>query len=227
MKPINSESFDSQVAFRIREMIRQGILLKGEKVKEIDLCHELGVSRTPVREALRTLRSEGLIDLIPQKGAFVSEPPIEKITEMLDVMALLEGEAARLTTDKLTTTELSKLEVMHDKLETHFQNNDIEKYLQVNFVYHRLIQEMAGNETLSNIIESLRDKILLYRSKQLNIEGRFEASLQEHRDLLKAFQAKDADEAEEVMKRHLTRQCDALVMLCLSSEEISPEEMKK
>ncbi len=224
MKPINSESFDSQVAFRIREMIRQGILLKGEKVKEIDLCKTLGVSRTPVREALRTLRSEGLIDLVPQKGAFVSEPPIEKIMEMLEVMALLEGEAASLATKNLTATNLSKIEAMHDALETHFQNNNVEKYLQVNFVYHRLIQEMAGNETLSHIIESLRDKILLYRSKQLFIDGRFKESLQEHRDLLKAFQAKNVIEAEKVMKRHLKHQCDALVMLFTSNEESSQEK---
>jgi DNA-binding GntR family transcriptional regulator len=226
MDPINSESFYSQIADRIREMIRQGHLLKGQKVKESDLCEKLGVSRTPVREALRTLSSEGLINLIPQKGAFVSEPPIEKIKEMLDIMALLEGEAGRLATKRLTTIELSKLEAMHDELETHFANQNTEKYLQVNFRYHRLIQDLAGNETLSNIIESLRDKVLLFRSKQLSLEGRFERSIIEHRALLLAFQRKKSNEVEKIMKVHLLNQSTAMVELFRSLEKTTPGEDK-
>jgi len=94
---------------------------------------------------------------------------------------------------------------MHDELETHFQNNNIEKYLQVNFRYNQLIQKLAGNKTLSNIIESLKDKILLSPSKQLVLEGRFKQSILEQRDLLLAYQGKKANEAKKIMVTHLQK----------------------
>lgn len=219
MEPIRAKSYDSQVAFRIREMIRQGVLSKGEKIKEADLCDKIGVSRTPVREALRTLSSEGLIDLVPQKGAFVSEPPIERVKEMLDLMALLEGEAARIAVNKMTAGELDKIKAMHDELEANYENKDIEGYIQANFRYHRYIQELTGNEVLSEVIDSLRDKVSLYRSRQLHIKGRFKKSLQEHRDLMSAFESRDVKKAETLMKKHLNNQCAALIKLFSPAEK--------
>ena len=210
---IKVESLESQVSFRIREMIRQRVLTKGEKIKERDLCEQLGVSRTPVREALRTLKSEGLIDIIPNKGAFVSEPSIEKIKEIFEVMTLLEGEASRLAAERMQAEELKKFEAIHRELKFHHREKNSDKYLEINNQCHDFIRTMAKNQLLYELVRSLHDKILLYRSQQLNKEGRFDQSIKEHEELLAAFRKKDAKKAEKAMKKHLKNQEEALVEL--------------
>ena len=210
MESIKVESLESQVSFRIREMIRQRILTKGEKIKERELCEQLGVSRTPVREALRTLKSEGLIDIIPNKGAFVSEPSIENIREIFEVMTLLEGEASRLAAERITDEELKKLEDIHKELKRHHSEKNSERYLEVNTQCHKYIRSLAKNTLLYELIRSLQDKILLYRTQQLNKEGRFDQSIREHEELLRAFRKQDAEGAELAMKKHLKNQEEAL-----------------
>ena len=213
MESIKVESLESQVSFRIREMIRQRILTKGEKVKERELCEQLGVSRTPVREALRTLKSEGLIDIIPNKGAFVSEPSIENIREIFEVMTLLEGEASRLAAERVTDDELKKLESIHKELKLHHAEKNSERYLEANTQCHKFIRSLAKNQLLYELIRSLQDKILLYRSQQLNKEGRFDQSIKEHEELLLAFRNRDAKAAELAMKKHLKNQEEALITM--------------
>lgn len=213
MESIKVESLESQVSFRIREMIRQRILTKGEKIKERELCEQLGVSRTPVREALRTLKSEGLIDIIPNKGAFVSEPSIENIREIFEVMTLLEGEASRLAAERITDEELKKFEDLHKELKRHHAEKNSERYLEVNTQCHKYIRSLAKNQLLYELIRSLHDKILLYRTQQLNKEGRFDQSIKEHEELLRAFRKRDAKRAELAMKKHLKNQEEALVAM--------------
>jgi DNA-binding GntR family transcriptional regulator len=219
LESIKVESLESQVSFRIREMIRQRVLTKGEKVKERDLCEQLGVSRTPVREALRTLKSEGLIDIIPNKGAFVSEPSIEKIQEIFEVMTLLEGEAARLAAERMNAAEMKQFEAIHRELKFHHAEKNSDKYLEINHVCHDFIRGMAKNQLLYELVRSLHDKILLYRSQQLNKEGRFDQSIEEHEELVAAFREKDAEMAEMAMKKHLKNQEEALVSLHSGEKE--------
>ncbi|MCB2169043.1 MAG: GntR family transcriptional regulator [Deltaproteobacteria bacterium] len=211
MGSIKVESLESQVSYRIREMIRQRVLTKGQKVKERELCEQLGISRTPVREALRTLKSEGLIDIIPNKGAFVSEPSIENIKEIFEVMTLLEGEASRLAAQRITDQELEKLEAIHQELKHRHAEKNSEKYLAANNRYHQYIRKLAKNQILYELIQSLQDKIFLYRTQQLNKLGRFDQSIKEHDKLMKAFRKKDAGAAERAMKNHLKNQEEALV----------------
>jgi len=191
-------------------MIRTGLLKKGDRIVEKELCREMGISRTPLREALRMLGSEGLIDLIPHKGAYVAQPSMNDVREMFDVMAILEGTCARMVAEKITDGDFKKLERLHAKLEKHWEEKDHEKYMEVNQKYHSLVQELTGNRVLNDVINSLRQKILLYRYRQLYLPDRFEASINEHRELLEAFRRRDPAAAESVMKRHLVNQCDAL-----------------
>jgi len=213
IESIKVESLESQVSYRIREMIRQRILTKGQKVKERELCEQLGISRTPVREALRTLKSEGLIDIIPNKGAFVSEPSIENIKEIFEVMTLLEGEAARLAARRITDQELKKLEAIHQELKRHHEEKNSEKYLAANSRCHLYIRKLAKNQLLYELVQSLQDKIFLYRTQQLTKLGRFDQSIKEHEELMKAFRKKNARAAERSMKAHLKNQEEALVSM--------------
>jgi DNA-binding GntR family transcriptional regulator len=205
VKPLHQE-----VAQRIREMIRKGTLRKGDRIVEKDLSQAMGTSRTPLREALRLLSSEGLIDLVPHKGAYVAQPSMQEIREMFEVMSLLEGTCARKVAEKMTDVDLRKLERLHEKLEKYFREKNNEKYLEVNYRYHSLLQEMAGSKVLSEVINSLKQKVMLYRQRQLYQPDRFEASMNEHRDLLDAFRRRDPASAESAMRIHLVKQCEAL-----------------
>ena len=218
MHKIQAKILHQEVANQIREMIRNGILVKGQKINEKDFCESMGVSRTPVRESLRMLSSEGLIDLIPHKGAYVSQPPIKEISDMFEVMSVLEGTCARLATKEMTEKNFSKIEALHQKLEKNYSDRDDKAYLDNNNTYHVFIQELSGNKVLNNVINGLRQKILLYRHRQLYQPERFEQSIQEHRGLLEAFRKRDAALAERLMKRHLNKQCEALVGLYASKE---------
>jgi len=104
-KPLHEE-----VAAKIREMIRKGVLQKGDRLVEADLSAAIGVSRTPLREAFRVLATEGLVEVIPHRGAFVRQPSMEEIREMFDVMSVLEGVCARLAAEKITPSALKRIE---------------------------------------------------------------------------------------------------------------------
>lgn len=210
MSRIPIRPLSEEVAQRIRDMIGKGLLTKGDRIVEKQLCDALGISRTPLREALRILASEGLIDLVPHRGACVAQPSMEDVRDLFAVMSILEGACARVVAEKITKSDLAKLERLHRGLEKYFASKDHEKYLDVNHKYHSLIQEMSGNKVLNEILGGLRKRILLYRQRQLYQPDRFEASIDEHRRLLEAFRRRDAIEAESLMKIHLMNQCESL-----------------
>ena len=213
MRAIKKKTLHEEIADNLREMIMSGELREGDKIKENELCELMGISKTPLREALRVLSAEGLIRLIPNRGSFVTTPTFEEIKEMFDVMSVLEGVCARTAAEKMNSADLKKLEQLHNKLETQYKRRDQKEYIHLNNSYHALVQEMAGNKTLNQIVNGLRQKILLYRFQSLNLPGRFEKSIQEHRQLLAAFRKKDPEKAEMLMKSHLKKQCEALETL--------------
>jgi DNA-binding GntR family transcriptional regulator len=210
MATIRIESLPQEIAKRLREMIRKGVLKKGDRITEKPLCQDMGVSRTPLREALRLLSSEGLIQLVPNKGAFVAQPSIEEIKEMFWVMSILEGTCARVCAERLTVNGFKKLDTLHVRLERHFEQENHEKYMDVNHSYHTLVQELAGSKILSEVINGFRQKILLYRYRQIYQPNRLEESMHEHRHIHEAFRKRDPEAAERLMKEHLLKQYQAL-----------------
>lgn len=213
LRKIRPAPLHQQVADQIREMIRKGTLRQGQKISELEFCQELGISRTPLREALHILSSEGLIELTPHKGARVSRPTIDEIRDMFQVMAVLEGLCARVAAQELSDKDLKALEALHRALEEAYAARDEERYIQANHDCHQFVQSLASNRTLSDIITALRQKIFLYRYRQLYQPGRLDDSIAEHRELLEAFRCRDAAGAEALMKGHLHKQCEALVRL--------------
>jgi DNA-binding GntR family transcriptional regulator len=210
MKKIQPGYLAQQAADRIRDMIRNGSLKLGGRILEAPMCAAMGVSRTPLREALRILSSEGLIESIPNRGSYVAQPTIEAVGEMFFVMAILEGTCARLCVQRLDKKGLRRLDDLFGKLEQHCRVEDREKYMAVNHRFHSLVQELAGNQVLSRVIDGLRQKILLYRYRQIYLPNRLRESMQEHRALQQALRGKKPDEAEACMREHLTRQFEAL-----------------
>jgi DNA-binding GntR family transcriptional regulator len=173
---IDVHALHQDVAGKLREMIRKGILVRGQRIIEAEICEQIGVSRTPLREALRVLESEGLVELFPHKGVHIRQPSMHEIQEMFDVMGVLEGTCARMAAQKMTSAGWRKIERLHQKLETHYAEGDREKYLAVNNVLHAWIQELAGNRVLDDIVRRLREKVALYRHQQIYESDRFAAS---------------------------------------------------
>ncbi len=212
-------TYHMQVADMLRDMIMTGKLKEGDKINEGKLCSKMGISKTPLREALRVLSVEGLIELVPNRGSFVTKPTLEEITEMFDIMSLLEGFCARSACQKMSEDDFSQLEKFHAQLEENFELRNQEGYIRMNNEFHSYLQELAGNRTLNQIVSGLRKKILLYRFQSLNMRERFKNSIEEHRQLLDAFRQRDHEKAEMLMRVHLKNQASALVYLAEKSSE--------
>ena len=200
-----------QVADRLRTQIYQHELKPGDAIDEMALCERFGISRTPLREALKVLNSEGLIELIPRKGSFVRSMDIEELNELFPVMAVLEGLCAREAVENCTPPDLKQLEMMHAKLEEYAAQGNIDAYYEQNFVFHQAIQDLSANKWLQRIIGDLRKILRLARHMQLTIPGRLLASLEEHRQIMKAFRKHDPDMADQKMQDHLKQQWYSLV----------------
>lgn len=220
MKRIDVRALHREVAAKLREMIRKGVLVRGQRIIEAEICEQIGVSRTPLREALRMLESEGLVELFPHKGVFIRQPSMREIQEMFEVMGVLEGTCARLTAEKMTAAGWRKIERLHQQLETYYAEGDREKYIAVNNVFHASVQELAGNRVLDEVVANLREKVALYRHQQIYEDRRFDESIREHREILDALQRHDSDAAERRMKRHLDQQCRALMNLYETDDKI-------
>jgi len=210
MRTIKRITLHEEIAVNLKEMIMAGELKEGDKIKEDELCSSMGISKTPLREALRVLSTEGLIKHVPNRGSYVTKPTFEEIKEMFDVMSALEGVCALTAAEKMTSKDLSHLEKLHKKLEENFKCQDRKTYIHYNNLYHTFLQEIAGNRTLNNIVNGLRQKILLHRFQSLNLPERFEESINEHREFLEAFRKKDSKMAEALMRSHLKKGCNAI-----------------
>lgn len=214
---IKSVALYIQVADRLRTQIYHNELQPGDAIDEMALCQRYGISRTPLREALKVLNSEGLVELIPHKGSFVRSMDIAELNELFPVMAVLEGLCAREAVENCTEEDLKKIDAMHEKLEKHAENGEVDAYYEQNFVFHQAIQDLTGNRTLQRIIGDLRKVLRLARHTQLTIPGRLAASINEHRNIMLAFHTHDPDLADRNMKAHLFEQWKSL-----TKEEFEP-----
>lgn len=207
---ISTTALYQEVAARLRERIYSQDLVPGAAVDEQALAKEYGISRTPMREALKVLYAEGLVVLEPRRGCFVTELKDQDIDELFPLMALLEGRCAYEAVKKAKAGDIKKVEDLHNKLEKYAAANDVEKYFEQNCLIHELVQKMACNKWLERMSGDLRKFLKLMRGRQLYLPGRLEASLAEHRMLLAAFQNRNYTAAEKIMHDHLMNQYLAL-----------------
>ena len=203
-------SLHQEVADRLRERIFDGELAPGAFVDEIALCEDMGISRTPLREALKVLTAEGLVRHEPRRGCFVAEVTEQDLDEIFPVIALLEGRCAHEAALHASDADLQELEALHDRLARSAKSKRINDYYATNFAIHEAIIQLAGNRWLAQVITDLRKIVKLARLQQLHAPGRLEQSLSEHLAVFAALKARDAEGAEAAMRTHLTRQRGAL-----------------
>lgn len=203
-------SLHDEVASQLRERIFAGELLPGMFLDEARLAEDMRISRTPLREALKVLTAEGLVRHEPRRGCFVNEVTEHDLDEIFPVIALLEGQCARLAAEHASDADLQALEALHDKLQRHAKAKRITDYYAANFAIHEAIIALANNRWLAQVIGDLRKILKLARLQQLHAPGRLEQSLTEHMAVFAALKARDPDGAEAAMRTHLTRQRGAL-----------------
>jgi DNA-binding GntR family transcriptional regulator len=192
-----------QVAERLRVLIDSGELAPGTRLNEIELCKTMGVSRTPLREAIRSLATEGLIELQPNRGAIVSIVSQEDVTEILPIMASLEGLGGRLAAMHMDQSKIAQVRKIHDQMIAHYKNNEVAEYFETNRLIHELITEGSGNQTLVDTINSLSAKVRRARFTAQMTKESWAKAVSEHEEMIAALEAQDPDRLEAILVQHV------------------------
>lgn len=207
LPPIDSSSYEplrEQVYAVLRRAILTGHLQPGDAVAEGYVAEQLNVSRTPVREALRMLSTEGLVAIVPRRGAFVAGIKSEKeIDDVFQVLLELEGLAASLATAGMEETTAVKLNRYQDQIEEDVQHGELQRCIALDSAFHRLIYQASGNEWLQKFLDTLFEQITRFRIALFYEPGLLNEIVVEHRQLLYAINAGDHTLAREVGEGHI------------------------
>lgn len=209
-RAITRQSLHDQTIDRLRDMIVEAELTPGDRIIENDLCEQLAISRTPLREALKVLASEGLVELLPHRGARVTEITAVEIGELFEVIATLEGLAAELAAANMKDRDIKRLESMHERMMKHHAGRRRHDYFLLNHKIHQLIVSLAGNSVL--IITHTRLMAQARRGRYMAIlsRERWDEAMQEHVEIMVAFRSHDAKAAGQIWRRHVQRTGDVV-----------------
>ena len=189
-----------QVAERLREQIFNRELEPGSWIDELKLAQEYGISRTPLREALKVLAVEGLVTMKVRRGAYVTEMSTADVHQVYRLLALLEADAAAEVAERATQAEIAELRALHDRLEKQTRHRDA--FFAANEQFHLRLLAIAGNRWRSQIVGDLRKVMKLNRHHSLFKQGRIAESLAEHRAVMQALEKRSADQAARLMREH-------------------------
>ena len=214
LTPVDLESYRplrELVLDAIRGAIMNGTLQPRERLMEIQMAEELGVSRTPIREALRKLELEGFIVMVPRKGAYVSDLSFKDIADVFEIRAALEGLAAGLAAERITEEELERMERLLVEKQEAITQDDIGKLVEVDTKFHELMYQASRNVRLGSIISNLREQIQRFRLTSLSYPGRNKLSLEEHKKIVEAIQARDFQLARQLATEHIENAENVLI----------------
>jgi DNA-binding GntR family transcriptional regulator len=195
----------------IRKLIFDRALKPGERIDEQALAKELGISRTPLREALKVLQNEGLVKLVPRRGCFVAKLTERDVDEIYAMIGLLESACAARAAELATPGDIARLRKITQRMVQMAAEKNYKKYFDANLAAHAAVLEIAGNRWQRSVIEYLRGLCRLWPYVSVgNIPGRLEESLREHEALCAAIEAHDAPRAQDIMRRHIGHTLEAL-----------------
>ncbi len=199
----DAHTLGSRLRAAIESEIVDGRLKPGTKLDEGLLSERFSVSRTPVREALRGLAAVGLVSFQPRQGAIVASPTVGEVVDLFELVAELEGIAARFVAERIDTAGEQRIVEAHDACREAAQGFDPERYYAMNGVFHRAIRDGAANAALATEIESLDKRLSPYRRFITFRTGRTETALREHEAIVEAIVARDASGAAKAMSDHV------------------------
>lgn len=197
-KPLREVVFET-----IRNAIISGSLKPGERLMEVQMAERLGVSRTPIREAIRKLELEGLIIILPRKGAYVADLSVKDLTEVLEIRAALEGMATGLAVTRINEEEIEELELIALKFHKALENNNLEELLFQDSQFHEAIFKASRNERLIQLNNNLREQVQRFREMYLKKVNRSKKTSREHFDIVEAISSRDISKAEKLARKHI------------------------
>ena len=206
LQPIKLDSYKplrELVCENIRQAIIDGTFSPGERLMEIQLADEMGVSRTPVREAIRKLELEGFVVMIPRRGTYVADISIKDITEIYEIRTCLDTLAAGLAAERITDEELEALNRLLVEIGQHIADNNMEKIVEADTAFHDILYQASRNERLRSIINNLREQLTGIRGRSMSYPGRLIETMEEHRTLVDSIAARDSERAQEAARVHI------------------------
>lgn len=200
---LRRRSLHEEVTEALREMIVSGELPLGQKVPEKELCAAYGVSRTPLREALKVLATDGLVTLEPNRGAWVSQITVGDLDEVFPVMGALEALAGELACKNITDEEVGQIRELHDRMVDHYNDRDLAGYFAVNQQIHEAILMAARNATLTVQYRSLAARVRRARYVANMTPERWRRATEEHETIMRCLEDRDGARLAETLKAHL------------------------
>ena len=196
---------------KLREDILSGKYQDHEELKEVAIGEELGVSRTPVREAFRQLELEGLIQIVPNKGAYVTGITAKDVKDIYMIRSSLEGMCARLATENITEEQLEELEENVYLASFHASKGHMEQMTELDNRFHHILYEACDSKMLEKLLQDFHQYVMRIRKKTLSTKERGIASNEEHRQIMEAIKAKNPDEAQRLANMHMNNAYDNMV----------------
>ena len=194
----------------IREDILSGRYEQNTELKEAAIGAELGVSRTPVREALRQLELEGLVTIIPNRGAYVNMITAKDVQDIYVIRSMLEGLCARWATQSITAEQLDSMEETLCLSEYHTSKKNYEKLYELDSLFHEQLYEAGGSRILNHILSDFHDYVKMVRKATISTSSRSVTSTEEHRAIFEAIKEKDPDKAEALAKEHVKHTIESI-----------------
>lgn len=205
----------------LREAILRGDLKPGERLMELQLASKLGVSRTPIREAIRMLEQEGLAVTIPRRGAEVAKMTLKDMQDVLEVRDALDELAVQIACGRITPAQLEKLRKAKEEFETCTKGKDVKKIAAADVAFHDAIYEATENPKLVSILNNLREQVYRYRVEYLKDRENYPVLIQEHEQIWEGLKNGDEAQATKVMHEHVKNQAVAVTAIIQNQSELN------
>jgi DNA-binding GntR family transcriptional regulator len=207
---IKRRSLHDEVVERLRDMIVDGTFAPGSRVPERLLCERFGISRTPLREALKVLASEGLLELLPNRGARVSTLTGKDIEELFEVLGVLEALSGELACARMDEDGIRSIRAQHEAMVDCYRRGALLEYFNLNQDIHQAIMDGSGNGTLMNVYRGLAGRVRRARYMANLSDDRWRQAVEEHEAILEALTARDGPRLSTLLLRHLRNKCEAV-----------------
>ena len=214
LAPINLDTYQplrEVVCEALRDAIKKGILEPGERLMEVQVADELGISRTPVREAIRKLEQEGYVIMMPRRGTYVADISESDVKEIFEIRSALEALATGLAARRIEQDELEMLQGYLLEIENYIHEKDIEKIVETDIKFHGLLYQVSRNERLVAIISNLKEQLARFRTLSMSYPGRLQETLEEHSEMVEAIANGDVSAARDAAERHMERAEETLL----------------
>ncbi|MBK8666188.1 MAG: GntR family transcriptional regulator [Burkholderiales bacterium] len=200
-----------QVGHRLRQMLVEGRIAPGAKLNERELCEALQVSRTPLREAIKTLAAEGLVELLPNRGAIAVQLSETDVIHTFEVMAGLEAQSGELAAQRITDSELAEIKAMHFEMLAAWTRRDLPAYYHLNARIHAAINAAAKNPVLTDTYARVNARLQALRFRSNQNEKKWRHAVEEHEGMIAALQARDPVAMRQVLSSHLANKLSTVL----------------